>query len=253
MVGHDPDEQALDFRFRVGTSLLAEFAMSHSPADVLRELVQNEYDAGGTDLTIAFGEEALVVRGNGTNIDNRGWKRLGVMLGTGHVAGEAARIEAKTNGIGSKNFGLRSLFLFGDRIHIASGGRRTILDWSQGTLHKPLPDPESAGLPGVVITVPYRRVADVPLQAFDQAYEQQALKTISAELAPTLVKLAQPGAGKNLRSVTVSSQRLGQRLRWRQTARAVPDVPGVVRRTIRVERNGLPPEEGPTAISEVEH
>lgn len=253
MVGHDPDEQALDFRFRVGTSLLAEFAMSHSPADVLRELVQNEYDAGGTDLTIAFGEEALVARGNGTNIDNRGWKRLGVMLGTGHVAGEAARIEAKTNGIGSKNFGLRSLFLFGDRIHVASGGRRTILDWSQGTLHKPLPDPESAGLPGVVITVPYRRVADVPLQAFDQAYEQQALKTISAELAPTLVKLAQPGAGKNLRSVTVSSQRLGQRLRWRQTARAVPDVPGVVRRTIRVERNGLPPEEGPTAISEVEH
>jgi hypothetical protein len=253
MVDHDLDEQALDFRFRVGTSLLAEFAMSHSPADVLRELVQNEYDAGGTDLTIAFGEEALVVRGNGANIDNRGWKRLGVMLGTGHVAGEAARIEAKTNGIGSKNFGLRSLFLFGDRIHVASGGRRTILDWSQGTLDKPLPDPESAGSPGVIITVPYRRVAEAPLQAFDKAYEQQALKTISAELAPTLIKLAQPGAGKNLCSVTVSSERLGQQLRWRQTARAVPDVPGLVRRTIRVERTGVSTDDGPTLISEAEH
>lgn len=32
MVDPDPDEQALDFRFRVGTSVLAEFAMSHSPA-----------------------------------------------------------------------------------------------------------------------------------------------------------------------------------------------------------------------------
>ncbi len=260
MIDHDPDEQPLDFRFRVGESLLVEFAMSHSPADVLRELVQNEYDAGGADLTIAFGEEALVVRGNGANIDSRGWKRLGVMLGTGYIAGGAARIEAKTtrieaktNGIGSKNFGLRSLFLFGDRIHVASGGRRTILDRSQGALDKPLPDPESAGSPGVIITVPYRRVAEGPLQAFDEGYERQALKTISSELAPTLVKLAQPGAGKSLRLVTVSSERLGQRLRWRQTARAVPDVPGLLRRTIRVECTGVSTDDVPSAISEAEH
>ena len=39
----DPD--GLDFRFRVATSVLIEFALSHTPADVLRELVQNEYDA----------------------------------------------------------------------------------------------------------------------------------------------------------------------------------------------------------------
>ncbi|HVA73052.1 MAG TPA: DUF3883 domain-containing protein [Acidimicrobiales bacterium] len=253
MLDQDVDERALDFRFRVGTSLLAEFAMSHNPADVLRELVQNEYDAAGTELTIEFGVEALVVRGNGANIDNRGWKRLGVMLGTGHVAGEAARIEAKTNGIGSKNFGLRSLFLFGDRIHVASGGRRTILDWSQGTLDKPLPDPQSAGSPGVIITVPYRRVAEAPLQAFDEAYERQALKTISAELAPTLVKLAQPGAGKNLRSVTVRSERLGQELRWRQTARAVPGVPGLVRRSIRLAGSGDSSDEASTVISEAEY
>ena len=40
-----PDE---DFEYRVGTNHLSEFAAGHSPADVLRELVQNEYDAGET-------------------------------------------------------------------------------------------------------------------------------------------------------------------------------------------------------------
>lgn len=248
----DGDED-LEFRFRVGTSLLAEFALSHNPADVLRELVQNEYDAGGTELVIEFGADALVVRGNGTTIDGRGWKRLSVMLGTGHVAGEAGRVEAKVNGIGSKNFGLRSLFLFGDRVHVASGGRRTILDWTKGALDKPLPDPATVGAPGVVITVPYRQVAAASLQVFDEDHERQALKTIAAELAPTLIKLAQPGSGKNLRSVTVRSERLGQQLRWRQTARTDPAVPGLVKRTVRVERIGDSVEEAPTAISEIEH
>ncbi|MGH9100945.1 MAG: hypothetical protein ACRDV8_12050, partial [Acidimicrobiales bacterium] len=249
----DAIEEALNFRFRVGTSYLAEFALSHTPADVLRELVQNEYDAGGSELVIEFGPESLVVRGNGEVIDNRGWKRLSVMLGTGQVAGETGRVEAKVNGIGSKNFGLRSLFLFGDRIYVASGGRRTILDLTQGALDGPLSDGASAGTPGVVITVPYRRVAEAPLQAFDEAYERQALKTIASDLAPTLVKLAQPGAGKNLRSVTVRSERLDQEVRWRQTARAVPGFAGLVRRSIRVERSGDSSDEASAVISEAEH
>jgi hypothetical protein len=144
----DPD--GLNFQFRVGASILTEFAVSHTPADVLRELVQNESDAGGTKLAIEFGPDALVVRGNGKIIDKAGWERLGVMLGTGLVAGTLGKVEPKANGIGSKNFGLRSLFLFGDRIYITSGGRRTILDRTDGALAEPLPDPGSRAWPSVV-------------------------------------------------------------------------------------------------------
>src|SRR5438552_8592315 len=99
--------------FRVGTDLLLEFVAGHSHADLLRELVQNEYDAGGTRLTAEFGERELVVTGNGSPIDDRGWRRLRVMMSTGSVAGPGdseAAIEATVNGIGSKNLGLRSLF-----------------------------------------------------------------------------------------------------------------------------------------------
>jgi hypothetical protein len=98
MSDHSPipvDAEDLDFRFRVGTSVLIEFAVGHTPADVLRELVQNEYDAGGTELAIEFG--------------------------------------------------LRSLFLLGDRIHVISGGWRTVLDRTEGALASPLPHPDSHG------------------------------------------------------------------------------------------------------------
>jgi hypothetical protein len=63
------DPADLDPQFRVATSVLDEFALSHTPTDVLRELVQNEYDAGGTELLIDLDQENLVVRGNGSTID----------------------------------------------------------------------------------------------------------------------------------------------------------------------------------------
>ena len=81
------DPAGLDLQFRVATSVVDEFALSHTPADVLRELVQNEYDAGGTELVIDLGQDALVVRGNGRTIDKAGWKRLSVMLGHGQICG----------------------------------------------------------------------------------------------------------------------------------------------------------------------
>src|SRR5262245_65728494 len=99
------DPANLDFQFRVGTSVLIEFAVSHTHADVLRELVQNEYDAGGTELVIEFGQAALVVCGNGRTIDDAGWKRLSVMVGHGLVAGTQDLVTQKVNGIGSKNCG----------------------------------------------------------------------------------------------------------------------------------------------------
>ncbi len=247
------DPGSLDFRFRVGTSILTEFAVSHTPADALRELVQNEYDAGGTELTVEFGPEALVVSGNGKTIDKAGWDRLGVMLGHGLVAGAAGRVEPKANGIGSKNFGLRSLFLFGDRIHVMSGGRRTILDRTSGALAEPLADPGSRGRRGVTIAVPYRQADDGPLRAFDQGHEAEALTTIAAELAPTLIKLAHSGLGKNLRAVVLRSARLGHELRWRQSARADKAVPGLIRRAARLHHSGPHLEGVPEAIAEAEY
>jgi hypothetical protein len=247
------DPAYLDFQFRVGTSVLIEFAVSHTHADVLRELVQNEYDAGGTELLIDFGQDALVVRGNGRTIDSAGWKRLSVMVGHGLVAGTEDLVTPKVNGIGSKNFGLRSLFLLGDRINVMSGGRRTILDRTKGALARPLPHSDSQGQPGVTLVVPYRQRDDGPLRAFDEQHEAHALKTIAAELAPTLIKLAHPGPGKSLQTVVLHSARLGQELRWRQSARADNAAPDLIRRTARLNEHEAPVARAPEAITEMEY
>lgn len=247
------DPAGLDLQFRVATSVLDEFALSHTPADVLRELVQNEYDAGGTELVIDLGEDALVVRGNGRTIDKAGWKRLSVMLGHGQISDGADRVEPKVNGIGSKNFGLRSLFLIGDRIHVMSGGRRTILDRTRGAPPAPLAHPESGGQSGVTLIVPYRQADDGRMRAFDHEHEAEALGTIAAELAPALIKLAHPGPGKNLRAVMLRSARLGRELRWRQSARADKSVPGLIRRTARLDENGSALAGAPQVITEMEY
>lgn len=73
-----PDITGARFEFRVATSVVEEIARNHTPADVLRELVQNEYDAGGGSIDIVFKQEALVVTGSGTPIDESGWRRLKV-------------------------------------------------------------------------------------------------------------------------------------------------------------------------------
>ena len=75
-----PDLDQLDLRFRVGDSILTEFVLGHDPAATFRELVQNEYDAGGRSLEVTFGENALEVTGNGASIDRKGWRRLSVSL-----------------------------------------------------------------------------------------------------------------------------------------------------------------------------
>src|SRR5258708_16417880 len=97
------------------------------------ELGEKEYDAGGSRLQVAFSPDELRIYGNGSPIDADGWKRLSVMLGTGQVGRPDRTIAQKVNGIGSKNFGLRSLFLYGDQIYIRSGGLQTVLDFSLGT------------------------------------------------------------------------------------------------------------------------
>ncbi len=137
------DTKKQELRYNYGNSIVAEFVLGHDHADVLREIVQNEYDAGGNRLQVAFGTDELRIRGNGSPIDAAGWKRLSVMLGTGQVGSSGPTIAQKVNGIGSKNFGLRTLFLYGDQIYIRSGGFLTVLDFLLGTLPKPVYEPHS--------------------------------------------------------------------------------------------------------------
>lgn len=245
-----------EFRFRVGTSMLEEFARSHTPADVLRELVQNEYDAGGAAIEVDFGSDALVVRGTGAPIDKQGWQRLSVVLGTGLVGGSAERIAAKVNGVGSKNFGLRSLFLFGDRIFVSSAGRMTVLDLTSGVLDRRLADLETAGQPGVVLRIPYRETDDGPLPRFGLERERDAFHGFAEELAPTVVKLTLPDTRRGLRTVVVRSARLDGELVWQQSTRRTEDRPGRLERAVRIRHQGFDHDgvEGvTTAIREVEY
>ena len=246
----DLDEST--FTFQVGTSVLTEFALGHTPADVLRELIQNEYDAGGDRIVIRFTADALTVAGSGAPIDDSGWRRLSVMLGTGEVAGTGVPVQAKVNGIGSKNFGVRSLFLFGDQIFVSSSGRRTVLDRRLGAFPGPVPDPDSVGTRGVRLRVPYRPEAADRLQAFDLERERQVLADIAAGLAPALLKLAVPGSDRSVRHVAVESERLESGLEWRQTARVLPGRARAIRRSISVRNTGTVPLDVPGRFDEVE-
>jgi hypothetical protein len=126
--------------------------------DLVVELVQNDLDAGATRTVIDFGERALICEGNGRPFDKKGWLRLESVLGAG------GEVEAKKDGIGSKNHGLRSAFLLADRIGVQSGGLRADLT-VRGNLKKPArfkpaywPRIEDATSPlrGTRITAPYR-------------------------------------------------------------------------------------------------
>lgn len=211
-------------RFTVGGDFLEEFVAGHTPSDMLRELVQNEYDAGGSRLEAVFDDEGLRVRGNGNPIDSAGWRRLSVMFSTGHVAGGVAGlgdVQPKLNGIGSKNAGLRTLFLVGDRIHVRSSGEFTLLDLRRGALPSPEPDPTSRRSRGVEISVPYRHSNSRLLEAFTAESELEALESFSNDLSQVLLKLAQPGAGRNLTHLAVSSKRHNRRVSWTQTVEKV--------------------------------
>ena len=58
-----PDLDAFDLQHRFGDSVLLEFIRGHSYSAILRELVQNEYDAGGRVLQVTFGDTGLEVTG----------------------------------------------------------------------------------------------------------------------------------------------------------------------------------------------
>ena len=199
------------FKPRIASSVVEEFVAGRNAGDVVRELVQNEFDAGGTHVWVRFG--------NGRPIDSKGWSRLDVILGTGLVVGGENEdcVEPKENGIGSKNFGLRSLFLFGNRIHVRSHGRMAVLDLpAMGP--QQLKDADSRGRRGVTVHVPYRSEQFQSLAPFTIEREQSALDHIEKGLLATLVKLALPGARPGIRELTLVSERTGREFAWRQNA-----------------------------------
>jgi hypothetical protein len=252
----EPIYEAPDFsgsrRTRIGSSFIEQFVAGHDASDVLRELVQNEFDGGGEALTLTFGTRELEVVGSGRGIDAGGWERLSVIVGTGNVMGSARpeTVAPKTNGIGSKNFGLRSLFRFGDEIYVRSGGQVALLDLQTQETGQER-DRVWNGEKGVRVHVPYRRASTELLEAFTVDRERHSLNLMAARLPDTLVKLALDGRRRGLRELTIRSIRTGRMLRWRQDAkRGSSRVQGVtwIARTGQLV-NG---ESKPTRFKEIE-
>ncbi|MFG1359333.1 protein NO VEIN domain-containing protein [Xanthobacter pseudotagetidis] len=220
----EPDYVPPDFsgsrRTRIGSSFIEQFVAGHDASDVLRELVQNEYDGGGEKLMLTFGSRSLEVIGSGRNIDRNGWERLSVIVGTGNVMGSAQAevVAPKENGIGSKNFGLRSLFRFGDEIHVRSAGQVALLDLQTQETGRER-DPAWCGEKGVRVHVPYRQQSSERLEAFTLDREEHALGLMAVRIPDTLVKLAHSGKRRGLREVDIRSIRTGRTLRWKQEAK----------------------------------
>ena len=122
-----------EFQQKLGPNIIEQFVKSHDLAGMIAELIQNDFDAKSRRLRIRFMEDRLVAESYGLKVDKKGWERLSYWLGVGEDA-------AKTGGIGRKNFGLRALFLVGDRITISSGGYKTALVFNWGARKKKIRD-----------------------------------------------------------------------------------------------------------------
>ena len=210
----------LSLSFEVGESVVEEFAQSHTPTDILRELVQNEYDARGTEISVHFGNDKLVITGNGNPIDAAGWKRLRVMLGTGLIPGSNVYVTPKKSSIGSKNFGLRSLFTISDAIWVTSGGKWSVLHCRKGALPSPR-EAQDSPQRGVRIEVPYRQDKDGALEPFTPEKRREWIREISGSLAETLIKLSHPGQSQSLHRVVLKADGMPE-VAWTQRAKEIP-------------------------------
>ncbi len=166
-----------------GPAAVGQFLREVSLIDLVVELVQNELDAGATRTSIEFGEQALLCEGNGEPIDAKAWGRLESVIGAG------GDVEAKRDGIGSKNHGLRSLFRLADRIGVQSAAFRTDLtvrgDLTNPKRFKPAFWPREVDVTaprrGARIVAPYR---SSPLRVPDG--DNTTLPPPSAELLDAL-------------------------------------------------------------------
>ena len=208
-----------DLVYSYGSSVLINFLKALNPSNILIELVQNEYDAGGHRVEASFGRHQLIVRGNGNPVDSGGWARLSVMLGTGYAPGLQKNIDAKTDGIGSLNYGLKSLFLYGDQILVRSNGKEALLDLKEGADRKAQSEHTSRGKKGIKIVIPFRTTPFSSLKPFDVNEEAKALDAFAGNMSNILMELGDPIGKKSLDVVTVNSVRCKRTLRWKQYAK----------------------------------
>ena len=145
-------------------AVVGQFLNEVTFEDVVVEMIQNDLDQGATRTEISFEESQFVAQGNGTPVDEVGWKRLAVVLGAG------GSVESKGDGIGTKNHGLRTLFRLGNYIRIRSGGFQTLQAVSSdgvvldpGCWPRRRVDPHPVET-GCRIEVPYRTQAVRPPQ-----------------------------------------------------------------------------------------
>ena len=85
--------------------------------DLIAELIQNDLDQRATRTVISFEQDRLVCEGNGSPVDDDGWKRLRLIQGAGD------KVLPKQGKIGVKNHGLKTAFTIGDEIRVLSDSR----------------------------------------------------------------------------------------------------------------------------------
>lgn len=198
------------YQIKYGESVLSEFVRSHDYASLIDELVQNDYDAESPESEIELLQDGLVSKGFGNSIDEAGWQRLEMVMGTGKD------IPPKKSHLGIKNQGLRALFLLGDFIIVRSGGYFTVLSLVYGSLKRRQEDHSTKGTCGTIVEVPYRSTESNGLSVFTVEKEEKLIRDLEANLPIKLGMLSMPEYRRVMNKVTVISRRARVRLICRQ-------------------------------------
>ncbi|HDZ73859.1 MAG TPA: hypothetical protein ENH55_14095 [Aurantimonas coralicida] len=228
-----------------GAAAVGQFLREVSLVDLVVELVQNDLDAGASRTSIDFGEHGLSCEGDGAPLNAKAWVRLESVIAAG------GDIEAKKDGIGSKNHGLRSLFLLADRIGVQSDGLRTDLtvrgNRARPRKFKPAfwlrePDPGAPAF-GTRILAPYRqspiKVPDgdnTTLQPLNAAALDGLWRTAVDEAPERFIAASRPGAPWRY-TLRLSRHGLGTAILTFECAPAGPLSRRVWLRTCRVRRD----------------
>lgn len=205
-----PDIPKEQFQMKYGESVLPEFVKSHDYASLIDELIQNDYDAESPESKIELFEDRLVSTGFGKPIDEAGWQRLKLVMGTG------TDVPPKKGRLGIKNQGLRALFLLGDLIVVRSNGYFTVLSLEYGSLKRRKEDDVTRDLAGTIVEVPYRPSETNGLPMFNVEKERRLMQELETTLPLKLGMLSTPEYRRVMNKVIVISRRTGVRLTCKQ-------------------------------------
>jgi hypothetical protein len=188
-------------------AVVGQFLANVRLEDLVIELIQNEIDANSPCTVINFERDMLTCEGQGSSIDKKGWDRLDV------VAAAGGDVEAKIDGIGAKNHGLRTGFLLGDNIIVQSAGQRIDLTvrpdglkgrFSPGTWSRVI-DPDAPKM-GTRITILYRTAdLEVPsgenfrLKPLSFTQVQELFKSACSEIPSRLIGVLPAGSHSKYR------------------------------------------------------